>query len=70
MTNDRGQYSHHRDTAQGTKLIAIFVDETSKNRNLPGYVGPLCRGEKILSVLVDVPERGAVVLKDTKEFKV
>ena len=40
-----------------------------QNRILPGYVWPLCRGEKILSVLVDVPERGAVVLKETKDFK-
>ena len=35
-----------------------------QNRILPGYVWPLCRGEKILSVLVDVPERGVLVVKD------
>ena len=31
-------------------------------------MGPLCRGEKILSVLVDVPERRVLVVKDTNDY--
>ena len=31
-------------------------------------MGPLCRGEKVFSVLVDVPGRGVVVVKDTKDY--